>query len=66
MNEVDCGSSDAHYQVIQTFLESTDLSKCQDVDNSQYAFSEQDTDGYGNTTWEAVYCLIGLGSYAAN
>lgn len=64
MNEVDCSSSDAHYQVVKTILSSTDLNDCNNVDNAQYAFSEQDTDGYGVTTWSAVYCLIGLGSYA--
>lgn len=40
--------------------------QCDDVDGSQYAFSEEDTDGYGGTTWEATYCLVGLGSYSAD
>ena len=63
MTEVDCNSSDAHYEDVQTFLDTTDLNQCNSVSNAQYAFSEQDT--YGDeTTWEAVYCLVGLGSYA--
>jgi len=66
MNEVDCDSSDAHYKVVQTFLETTDLDKCDDVDDAQYAFSEEDSDGYGITSWEAVYCLVGLGKYSAD
>ena len=64
MDEVACSSSDAHYKVVKTILDSTDLDDCNDVSNAQYAFSESDTDGYGVTTWTAVYCLVGLGSYA--
>jgi hypothetical protein len=64
MNEVDCSASDADYKVIKTITDSTDLNDCNDVDDAQYAFSEDDTDGYGVTLWSAVYCLIGLGSYA--
>ena len=64
MNEVDCSASDADYKVIKTITGSTDLNDCNDVDDAQYAFSEDDTDGYGVTLWSAVYCLVGLGSYA--
>lgn len=64
MNEVDCSSSDAHYKVVKTILDSSDLDACDDVDDAEYAFSESDTDGYGVTSWSAVYCLVGLGSYA--
>ena len=66
MDEVSCSASDAHYKVVKTILESTDLDDCEDVDNAEYAFSETDTDGYGVTTWSAVYCLKGLGSYAVD
>lgn len=66
MNEVSCSSSDAHYKVVKTILDSTDLDACNDVDDAEYAFSESDTDEYGVTTWNAVYCLVGLGSYAAD
>jgi hypothetical protein len=64
MNEVDCSASDADYKVIKTITDSTDLNDCNNVDDAQYAFSEDDTDGYGVTLWSAVYCLVGLGSYA--
>jgi hypothetical protein len=64
MNEVDCSASDADYKVIKTITGSTDLNDCNDVDDAQYAFSEDDTDEYGVTVWSAVYCLVGLGSYA--
>jgi hypothetical protein len=64
MNEVDCSASDADYKVIKTITGSTDLNDCNNVDDAQYAFSEDDTDGYGVTLWSAVYCLVGLGSYA--
>jgi hypothetical protein len=64
MDEVDCSSSDADYKVIKTITGSTDLNDCNNVSDAEYAFSEQDTDGYGDTVWTAVYCLVGLGSYA--
>ena len=53
------------FQVVKTILDSSDLDACDDVDDAEYAFSESDTDGYGVTSWSAVYCLVGLGSYAA-
>lgn len=64
MDEVDCSSSDADYKVVQTILDTTDLNKCDNVSDAQYAFSESDSDGYGDPLWSAVYCLAGLGSYA--
>ena len=65
MDEVDCSASDADYKVVKTILDSTDLNGCNNVTDAQYAFSESDTDGYGVTLWSAVYCLEGLGSFAA-
>jgi hypothetical protein len=63
MNEVDCSASDADYKVVKTITGTTDLNDCNNVSDAQYAFSEDDTD-YGVTLWSAVYCLVGLGSYA--
>ena len=64
MDEVDCSASDADYKVIKTITGTTDLNDCNNVSDAQYAFSEQDTGVYGVTLWSAVYCLVGLGSYA--
>ncbi|MDF3288103.1 LppU/SCO3897 family protein [Streptomyces silvisoli] len=63
VSEVDCSSSDAHYRVIQTFYETTDLSRCDSNPGTQYAFSDKETWG-GSVIDEYVYCLVGLGSYA--
>ncbi|WP_269858983.1 LppU/SCO3897 family protein [Streptomyces sp. RPT161] len=63
VSEVDCSSSDAHYRVIQTFYETTDLSRCESNSATQYAFSDKETWG-GSVINEYVYCLVGLGSYA--
>ncbi len=63
VSEVDCSASDAHYRVIQTFYETTDLRQCDSNPGTQYAFSAKETWG-GSVINQYVYCLIGLGSYA--
>ncbi|MEY9848234.1 hypothetical protein [Streptacidiphilus sp. MAP5-3] len=63
VNQVDCSASDAHYKVIQVFYETTDLSQCDNVSDTQYSFSSQET-WNGATINSYVYCLVGLGSYA--
>ncbi|MFC9405822.1 hypothetical protein ACFRAA_16635 [[Kitasatospora] papulosa] len=63
VDEVSCSASDAHYQVIQTILLTSDMSRCDANSATQYAFSYQYTLN-GATLNEYVYCLIGLGSYA--
>ncbi|RAG82522.1 hypothetical protein DN069_27105 [Streptacidiphilus pinicola] len=63
VNQVDCSADDAHYKVIQVFYETTDLSRCDDVSDTQYSFSSQVT-WNGATINSYVYCLVGLGSYA--
>ncbi|MEW2577402.1 LppU/SCO3897 family protein [Streptomyces syringium] len=60
---VPCSSSNAHYRVIRTFPGTTEMSKCESVPSTQYAYSSRSTWG-GRTMWEVVYCLVGLGSYA--
>lgn len=60
---VPCSSSNAHYRVIRTFPGTTEMSRCESVPSTQYAYSSRSTWG-GRTMWEVVYCLIGLGSYA--
>ncbi|MFE5871849.1 hypothetical protein ACFQ6V_24845 [Streptomyces roseifaciens] len=60
---VSCSSSKAHYRVVETFHGTRDRSKCKSVAESQYAYSSWSSRG-GHTLWEAVYCLVGLGSYA--
>ncbi|MFD6277310.1 hypothetical protein ACFWFI_17325 [Streptomyces sp. NPDC060209] len=63
VEEVSCSASDAHYQVIQTFAFTSDMSRCSANSDTQYAFSYRYTLN-GATLNEYVYCLIGLGSYA--
>ncbi|WP_058041854.1 LppU/SCO3897 family protein [Streptomyces roseifaciens] len=60
---VSCSSPKAHYRVVQTFHGTRDRSRCKSVAESQYAYSSWSSRG-GRTLWEAVYCLVGLGSYA--
>ncbi len=63
VNEVGCDSTDAHYKVIQVFVLTSDLSRCDSVSNTQYAFSSEETlNGVPFNSY--VYCLVGLGSYA--
>lgn len=63
VEEVDCSASDAHYQVIQTFPMTSDLSQCNSNSRTEYAFSYRYTLN-GAAINEYVYCLVGLGSYA--
>ncbi|MCG8966311.1 MULTISPECIES: LppU/SCO3897 family protein [Streptomyces] len=63
VEEVDCSASDAHYQVIQTFPMTSDLSQCNSNSLTEYAFSYRYTLN-GAAINEYVYCLVGLGSYA--
>ncbi|MBZ6475166.1 LppU/SCO3897 family protein [Streptomyces griseocarneus] len=63
VNVVACGSSDAHYRVIETFHGTTDLNRCKSNTDTQYAYSSERTLG-GRTISSIVYCLVGLGSYA--
>jgi hypothetical protein len=59
---VSCSSSDAHYKVVNSFSSTTDMTRCQSVPNSQYAFTETTTlNGFSS---EILYCVAGLGSYA--
>ncbi|MEU1819392.1 hypothetical protein ABZ543_30055 [Streptomyces roseifaciens] len=60
---VSCSSPKANYRVVETFHGTRDRSKCKSVAESQYAYSSWSSRG-GHTLWEAVYCLVGLGSYA--
>ncbi|WP_189233824.1 LppU/SCO3897 family protein [Streptomyces flaveolus] len=63
VEEVDCSASDAHYQVIQTFPMTSDLSQCNSNSRTEYAFSYRYTLN-GAAINEYVYCLVGLGPYA--
>ncbi|MFE4211896.1 hypothetical protein [Streptomyces sp. NPDC056844] len=63
VDEVSCSASDAHYQVIQRFSFTSDMSRCEANSATQYAFSSRYTLN-GTAINEYVYCLIGLGSYA--
>ncbi|MBL1289193.1 hypothetical protein ACFVDT_09025 [Streptomyces sp. NPDC057699] len=63
VDEVSCSASDAHYQVIQRFSFTSDMSRCEANSATQYAFSYRYTLN-GTAINEYVYCLIGLGSYA--
>jgi hypothetical protein len=63
VNVVDCGASDAHYKVIQSFFGTDDLHRCDGNSESQYSFSDVETWG-GATLSSVVYCVVGLGSYA--
>ncbi|MFJ8863586.1 hypothetical protein ACIRD8_34865 [Streptomyces sp. NPDC102451] len=63
VDEVSCSASDAHYQVIETFPFTSDMSRCDANSATQYAFSYSYTLN-GAAINEYVYCLIGLGSYA--
>ncbi|TQF01811.1 hypothetical protein E6W39_05500 [Kitasatospora acidiphila] len=62
VNVVDCGASDAHYKIIQTFPFTDDLHQCDSNPKTQYEFSETRTWG-GATLMSTVYCVVGLGSY---
>ncbi|GHE11788.1 LppU/SCO3897 family protein [Streptomyces alanosinicus] len=63
VDEVSCSASDAHYKVIETIPLTSDMSRCNDNSQTQYAFSSRYTIN-GSTINEYVYCLVGLGSYA--
>ncbi|EST30613.1 LppU/SCO3897 family protein [Streptomyces roseochromogenus] len=63
VDEVSCSASDAHYKVIETIPLTSDMSRCNDNPQTQYAFSSRYTIN-GSTINEYVYCLVGLGSYA--
>ncbi|MFF7357782.1 hypothetical protein ACFZA1_34930 [Streptomyces filipinensis] len=63
VDEVSCSASDAHYKVIETIPLTSDMSRCNDNPQTEYAFSSRYTIN-GATMNEYVYCLVGLGSYA--
>ncbi|WP_437057405.1 LppU/SCO3897 family protein [Streptomyces sp. enrichment culture] len=63
VDEVDCNASDAHYKVIESIPMTSDMSRCNDNPQTQYAFSSRYTLN-GVTISEYVYCLVGLGAYA--
>ncbi|MGW0187570.1 LppU/SCO3897 family protein [Streptomyces sp. NPDC003362] len=63
VDEVDCNASDAHYKVIESIPMTSDMSRCNDNPQTQYAFSSRYTLN-GVTVSEYVYCLVGLGAYA--
>ncbi|MFF4100911.1 hypothetical protein [Streptomyces sp. NPDC001903] len=63
VKEVSCSASDAHYKVIERIPVTSDLNRCNDNPDTQYAFSYRYSRG-GITINEYVYCLVGLGSYA--
>jgi DnaJ C terminal domain len=65
VEEVPCSSFNAHYKVIKYYPGTSDLSRCDRVRRSRYAFSVRITSGiYGTVTTQYVYCVVGIGSYA--
>lgn len=61
--EVDCASPDAHYQVIQVFPGTDDMTRCDANPDTRYSYSETTTMN-GVPVNQFVYCMIGLGPYA--